>query len=647
MRRQIIICLSLAAAVLVIYGQTIGFGYVDIDDYEFVQENLYVRAGLTATGVRWAWSNSVAGNWHPVTNLSHMVDGQLFALHAGGHHVTNVALHVINTLLLFALLQLTTGRVWAGAFTAALFALHPLHVESVAWISERKDVLSTLFAFLSIWAYVKYARGGHVGLYLLCVVFLAVGLMTKPMLVTMPCVFLLLDYWPLYRMAGRRAPAADARWVCRGRSAGFLLLEKVPFFVLAAASSVMTYLIQRRGGSVAPGDAVQIKLRLANAVMAYVRYLGKTIWPSDLMVLYLHPNVPGGTPWTIWQVTGATVLLTAVTVLTIMALRRHLIVGWLWFLGTLVPVIGVIQAGNQAMADRYTYLPLIGVFIMIAFTGAQIITRWGHRRHMIRFVMATVAVLIVAASIICALVQTRYWRNSMTLFRHAVEVEPRNPIMLVRLGRALQMRGAERQASDYFRRALNVNGGLSDAHIYLAIDYLKQEEYDRAIWHLERARRISPTSAEAHQILGFALQQTGRHEPAIALFKQAIKLNGDMYQAYNSLGDSYRALGRSDEAVGQYLHALTINPDFAPAHLSLAMVYQSQGRNADAIDHLTQVVQLHPRYAEGHIMLGLLLRKQGQLEQAIRHFELAVASDPNNAAARRHLDAALRSRRAP
>ena len=414
--RSLALALLLVAATAALYGRVAGFDFV-WDDEQYVVGNPPVRAGLTSDGVVWAFTTAHASNWHPLTWLSHMLDVELYGMNPAGHHVTNLVLHALNALLLAGLLSTMTGRLWESVVLAALFAVHPLHVESVAWVAERKDLLSTFFGLLSAWTYVAYTRRGGPARYALTAVFLAMGLMAKPMLVTLPLVFLLLDYWPLERMR-------------RGASLVCLPMEKVPLLALSAASSVVTMSVQRSGGAVSGSDVLPIGQRLANALVSYVRYVGKTLWPENLSALYPHPYLPGGQPWSAWQVVGAGLVLVAITVVVFRVARRpYARVGWLWFLGMLVPVIGLVQVGRQAMADRYTYLPLTGLFLIAVWGFADLSAGLRWHRASVRRVSGLIAAAVLSAYAVAAWTQVGSWRDSITLFRRAVQTHPDNPSM--------------------------------------------------------------------------------------------------------------------------------------------------------------------------------------------------------------------------
>ena len=481
MSRNFLICLFLAFVTIAVYAKVIHFDFVHLDDGVYVVYNEHVWKGLTPEGFVWAIKATHSQNWHPLTWLSHMVDCQIFGSDAGRHHLTNLALHVLNTLLLFGLLKHLTGRVGPSVLVAALFAVHPLHVESVAWVSERKDVLSTCFGLLAIWAYARYARRGSLGTYLLVIGFMALGLMAKPMLVTLPLVLLLLDYWPLERFARPigdlqtvivpRSPQEAGRKGPRYRqtSLSWLIIEKSPLLVMSVLSSVVTYKAQQSGAGMQAAQAITMSDRLANALVSYVRYIAKAIWPADLSPMYPHPYLPGGTPWSGWQIVGAFLVLLTISVLVLLTLtarHRYFVMGWLWYLGTLVPVIGLVQVGTQAMADRYTYIPLIGLFIMAAWGAADFFSGMAKRFEPARFAATVVAVAIVSACAASAWSQTRHWRSSLSLLE---------------------------QIS---RQALNANPDSAHQHGNLGVLLLQQGRWMRPLVTSGGPRNLSPGSPE-------------------------------------------------------------------------------------------------------------------------------------------------------
>ena len=542
------VCGLLLLAVLLVFGQTARHAFVNYDDGQYVYENPRVTSGLTARNLAWAFTQTHSYNWHPLTWLSHMLDWQLFGSWAGGHHLTNVLLHAANAILLFLVLRRMIGAVWPSALAAALFAIHPLRVESVAWVAERKDVLSGLFFMLTLAAYVRYVRRPPAwGRYLAVVGLFALGLMAKPMLVTLPLVLLLLDFWPLGRWR-----AADGV-ATRGRA---LLLEKIPLFAMAAVSCAVTLYAQRK--AILPIDLVPWPWRITNALVACVAYLGQMFYPAGLAVLYPHPgkNVPP------WEAAAALVLLAGISVAA-MVLRRkrpYLLVGWLWYLLTLVPVIGLVQVGVQAMADRYTYLPQIGLATIIACAAADLSARWRPRR----WTCAAAAAAVVAATMVCAWRQTSTWRDSETLWNHALENTSANCV----------------------------------AHANLGLAMLQQNRLREAIAQYREAAAINPAYAEAYLNVGVCLRKQGNVDAAIAWYRKAAETRPDYAEAYYNLGNAMLQKGSVDDAAAWYQKAVAANPDCADAHYNLGMVLQSRGRLDEGVAHFEAVLAIEPENAE-------------------------------------------------
>ena len=577
--RPRLIGLLLALITLLAYWPVARNGFVNYDDQVYVTENRIVQNGLTWAGIKWAFTTGYASNWHPVTWFSHMMDCELFGLNAGAHHSVNLLLHVANAVLLFLLLLRLTGlrpgakaeassppagALWPSAFIAALFAWHPLHVESVAWISERKDVLSTFFALLTLLAYVKAVTSDRCQVtrtnstlsrvtchasrfYWLALVFFTLGLMSKPMLVTLPFVMLLLDYWPL-----RRVPSVE----CRVSSVLRLVLEKWPFFLLTIISCVVTYLVQRHGEAVMTFQQFPLHLRAGNALIAYERYLGNTFWPSGLAILYPLPNhlswiramaatalgLLGGISWLIWRIHRP---------------YPYLLVGWLWFLGTLVPVIGLVQVGGAAMADRYTYFPLVGVFIAVAFGVRDLANRFQFPKAAV----AAAAVLTLALCLILTENQLRYWHDSESLFAHTLAVTKEdNPNAQINYGVALEQKGRLVEALVQYREV----------------------------------ERMAPDNVEACYNIGNLLDKMGQPEAALPELRKAVQINPKQPSFRDALGAVLVELGRFDEAMNQFTEAVRLDPAYPAAHFDMGKALLKQGRDAGAIDEFRAALRLDP-----------------------------------------------------
>ncbi|HEY5975489.1 MAG TPA: tetratricopeptide repeat protein [Geobacteraceae bacterium] len=516
-------CLLLSLLTLAIFWQVGNHAFLTYDDDGYVTNNAMVRAGLTRQGIGWAFTAFHEANWHPLTWISHMADCQLFGLAPRGHHLTNLALHLTNTLLLFTLLTRLTGRHWPSAVVAALFAGHPLHVESVAWLAERKDLLAALFWLLTLSAYHNYTIRPTAGRYLTGLLLFGCGLLAKPMVVTLPFVLLLLDWWPL------------ARWPDRPLSR--LVVEKLPYFLLACGSCIITVLAQARGLALIPLDSIPMAQRLANLPIAYLRYLAKLFWPARLAVFYPIEQLP----W--WQSAGALALLMGITAVTLLAARRcpYLAVGWLWFLGTLVPVSGLVQVGEQAMADRYTYLPLIGPFIMLAWGIPDLLAGWRHARP----VMSSAAAAAIGMLAVVAWHQTATWRDTVTLFSHAVSVTEHNYFAHGNLGVALAARGEDAAGDRHFRAALADNPRYGQAWYNLGVSLEASGKLEEAEHHFAEAARLKPTLAEAHYNLGVLLARRQAYDEAVKRFAEALRLRPDYQEARHNLEVAQR---RSQEA---------------------------------------------------------------------------------------------------
>jgi len=627
-----------------------------------------------------------------------MLDCQLFGQRPGPQHLVSLAFHIANTVLLFRMLTQLTRAPARCAVVAALFALHPLHVESVAWISERKDVLSAFFFLLTLWAYRRYAvqtrlpaprstptkqasRGEEPARqllhpkvwYVLALTFCALGLMSKPMLVTLPFVLLLLDYWPLHRLQANFERS-------NLRSVALLVWEKMPFFALSLASSFITFMVQRKGGAVS--TTISLGARSANALVSYIRYLGKTFWPAKLSVLYPHPG-----HWPAWQVLlcAAALVLISVAVIALARARPWLAVGWFWFLGMMVPVIGLIQVGIQSMADRYTYLPLIGIFVMVVWTIAEIVgagpgpetTREVASLSLTksRFVPALLPLGILALCACAALTrfQVRYWRDSETLFRHAVQVTKNNYLAYNNLGFFLSSQGKINEAMENYRKSIEIEPNYEDAQNNLGYALASQRKYLEAIEHYNAALRVKPNHTEVHNNLGNALAETGHTEEAIAHylivlnqkpdhadahnnlgialamqgklpeaiphFQDAIRYKPGYASAHSNLGNAFAAQNRFDEAIKEYQECLRLKGDDAQAHNNLANVFAAQGRIDEAISHYTEALRLNANNPEAHYNLGLALARQGKAEGARRHYNEALRLKPDYAEPRKQLSA--------
>jgi len=646
-RRALSIAVGLSVAVVVIYWQTHAHGFVEFDDPGYVSDNPFVRRGLTWEGVRWAFTTGKLGNWNPLTWLSHMLDVQLFGVAPGAHHLMAAAFHLANTLLLFAVLTRMTGALWPSAVVAALFGVHPLHVESVAWISERKDVLSTLCWFALLWSYVRYVETRAAHWYALVLVWFGLGLMAKPMLVTTPFLLLLLDLWPLGRVAAfpDRAARGDARQGAPPGAArsprraparvGVLLLEKVPLLLLTVAFSALAYLMQMRSGAVPVGDKLSIGLRVANALVAYVRYLGMALWPADLAVLY-----PFDTALPAWQPIAAGLALLLASAVVVRVARRlpYVLVGWLWYLGTLVPVIGLVQIGSQGFADRYTYVPLIGIFIIIAWGGRDLVARWALPVPLV----AGVGSALLAAYAAAAWVQVGRWCDGVTLLTHTVAVTRDNCVARNNLGVALAGRGEIDAALEQFREAVRIKPDYADPYNNIGLAFWRRGDIAAAAEQYRRALQYDPGSPETQSNLGLALSRLGQRDAGIAHLQEALRLDPSFAGAYVNLGNALRDSGRTDEAIAQYEQALRIKPDYADPYTNLGAIAAQAGRRDEALQRFHTALRFDPNSVDAHDNLGLLLSQSGQSDAAIEEWRAGLRAEPDDTGVRVHLADALR-----
>jgi len=557
----ILVSLFLILATLIVYWQVLNHDFVHYDDNVYVTENEHIQAGLSWEGLIWAFTTTYANFWHPLTWLSYMLDYQIYGLKPGGYHLTNLVFHLANTLLLLIVLKRMTGALWRSAFVAALFALHPLHVESVAWVSERKDVLSAFFWILTMGSYVFYVECPRPGRYLLVLLSFTLGIMAKPMLVTLPFVLLLLDYWPFDRFQFEQTNNLTG-YLANGqqRSAALRLVwEKIPFFVIAGAASIVAFLAQPSGDAIAYYlDKLPVSLRIANTLVSYASYIGKMIWPHHLALPYPHPEaVP------LWKAAAAGLFLLAVSAMVARGAQRHpyLVVGWLWYLGTLVPVSGLVQVGTHAMADRYTYVPLLGLFILIAWGAAELVTGLRYRK----VVFAASAGGVLAALMIGTYWQVHHWHNSITLFQHTLEVTTGNWVAHNNLGKALAEQENLEKAIGHYSEALQINPDCALVRENLGLALARKGELDEAIKQFSHALRIVPNYAKAHYNLGVALASGGKHEKAIHHFSQAVKLDPNYAKAHFNLGAELANQGSLETAIDHFSEALRITPDFPGA----------------------------------------------------------------------------------
>jgi protein O-mannosyl-transferase len=625
------VCILLALAVFLVFGQTLRYGFVNLDDRPYVYENAHVAKGLTLTGIVWAFTRSHAGYWHPLTWISHMLDCQFYGLNAGGHHLTNVLIHAATAILLFLVLRQMTGTLWPSAFVAAVFAIHPLRVESVAWVAERKDVLSGLFFMLTLLMYARYVEQSKVQspkskvFYGLVLLFFALGLMSKPMLVTLPFVLLLLDWWPLNRFEPTtRGPQPATHQALR------LVREKTPLFLLAAVSCVMVFLTQKGTGAMVTIADIPLTTRLSNAMVSYGAYIVQMLWPANLAVFYPYRPIP------VWQVMSAGAWLLLITLLTVMFARRlpYLLVGWFWYLGMLVPVIGIIQVGQQARADRFTYLPQIGLCLAIAWTVKDLSASWRYRRALLR----VGAFVVIIALTVCAGKQTSYWRDSESLWTHALACTPDNAIAENHLGAMYATQGRLDAAIQHYQKALEIEPNNFDVYNNLANVLVIQRKIPEAIAHYKKALEIRPDYTEAQYNLGVVLASQGRVSEALEHYQKAIQLNPDWAEAHYNLGVVFGLRGQLGEAVEQFQKAVELKPDYADAHGNLAKLLATRGKLDEAVKEYQRTLELVPGSAQAHFRFGQALQAQHRFAAAKTEYQKALELDPKQLPA--HLDLA-------
>ncbi len=560
-RLEFLVCFFLVVITVAAYWQVRHHEFTILDDEGYVSQNSYVRSGINRQSIRWAFSFNKLVYWHPVTWLSHMLDTQLYGLNPGMHHRTNLIFHIASSLALFLIFRLATGSLWKSAFIGALFAIHPMNVESVAWIAERKNVLSTFFWMLTLMAYVVYANRPGYFWYLTVLIAFTLGLMAKPMLVTLPFVLLLMDYWPLNRFR------PDTGSLVRP-SLFLLFIEKIPFLVLSAISVLLSSLSLQRLGIVVSTEITPLKFRVANALTSYVKYIGKMLWPANLAVFYPYPSsVP------VWETFAAFLILLGMSFLLVRTLRSMpaLGIGWLWYLGTLIPVIGLFQAGLwPAMADRWAYVPFIGLFVIIAWGIPEMLTGWRYKVAGLS-IMATVVLSILLA---ITWMQVRGWRDSVALFAHAVDVHPTSQM----------------------------------AHYNLGVAYEKEGRITEAIAHYKEALRINPRYAKPRNNLALLLSEQGRPDEAIGQFVEALRANPDNADVHNNLGAAFLKQGRLSEAVQHFSEALNLDPDHADAHNNLGVALAVQENTVEAIKHFQEALRVNPHHEDARNNLTRMSR---------------------------------------
>lgn len=655
-RYDVWIYLFLIITALSVYAQVSTHSFVDFDDDIYITANKYVREGLTLENLIWAFGFTDIAYWHPLTWISHMADCQLFGLNAGMHHLVNLIFHISNSLLLFYVLKRTTRDLMRSAFVAALFALHPIQVESVAWAAERKNVLSTLFWLLTLLAYVRYTEKPDLYRYLLAMTIFVLGLMAKPILVTLPFVFLLLDYWPLGRFQqiwqdednegnyGKSVKTGDdhtATLTMTSRISDYrrylnyqfiqLVKEKIPFFLLSTIPIYLTMSSLKHHGIVISTEILAMKLRLANALVSYISYLKKMIWPHKLSVFYPYPD---SLPF--WWVFGSGVVLLFITSLAVrLSVRKpYLVTGWLWYLGILFPAIGLTQAGLwPAMADRWAYVPLIGIFIILAWGIPDLLFKCPHREK----ILIAITAIILPTIIIDSWIQTGYWRNSITLFEHAFKVNSNNPVAHVKLGEVYANQGLVGEAIRHYTDALRIDPDNASVHNNLGLVLAEQGLTKKAIDHYHEALRLNPELEGVNLNMGAALVANGHISEAIEHYIKELRLNPEDAQTHNNLGIALHKLGHTSEAIQHFTVALRNTPDFDQAHVNLGIALIDSGKLNAGATHFLEALRLNQNNAVAYNNLGAALLMKGKTVQAIEHFQAALKIKSNYTDARNNL----------
>ena len=604
------------------------------DDLLYITRNPPVIHGLTADSIHWAFTATYASNWHPVTWLSHLLDCQLFKLNPLWPHLENLLFHIVNTLLLFWILKRITGSLWRSGFVAAAFALHPVHVESVAWIAERKDLLCGLFWMLTMAAYVRYARRPAIRRYLLVIIFFVLGLMSKPMIVTLPFVLLLLDYWPLMRLEKLQPYVVNQRDnKYKKASIRFLVAEKLPLFILAAASSLITFIAQSSSGSMDILERMPFTARAANALISYTAYISKMIYPTHLAVMYPHQ----GADFVLWYALVSLGIVTLITILAVSLGRRkpYIFLGWFWYLVTLLPVIGLVQIGRQAMADRYTYLPSIGFFIMVTWGAAEL----AAKRRFLRLGLGISAVIVIALFTISTRKQVEYWHNNFTLFERALKVTGDNPAMLYNMGVVMETEHQPDLAMICYRNVLKLKPNHFEAHNNIGNILVLRGDIDDAVAHIRRALEINPEYPQAHNSLGTVLLAQGNLSEALVHFRRAVDLMPGSVEMRHNLASVLQAQGKFDEATTQYRKVLQLNPDYLLSLNALARILitnpNPELRNADQAVQLAERAAKLTRYQNSGVLeiLAAAYAAAGQFDNAVTTIQQAITltSTANNA----------------
>jgi len=609
-----IVCIFLAILTFTVYSQVQDHEFINFDDNRYVTESSLVQAGLTTESIIRVFTTTHFGAWIPITSLSYMLDYQLYGLNPKGYLLTNLFFHIANSLLLFLIFFRMTGAIWQSAFVASMFAFHPLNVESVAWISERKNVLSTLFWLLTMWTYIHYSEKQTVKRYSLVFLFFALGLMSKRMLVTLPFVLLLMDYWPLRRLKFGKEKGSNEileKNTAKKSEAFRLVVEKIPLFLLTIGLSIVTLLLAKIASGIHYLDIASLQARLTNAMVLYLEYLRKMIWPEKLAIFYPHP----GNTLAVSQGILCGMVLVGITIISIRLIRKapYFAVGWFWYLGTLVPVIGIVEVGGHLMADRYAYIPLIGIFIIVAWGLPELMSKWRYKEK----VLSVSAGIIICTLLVTTWKQVSHWQNSITAFKHAIRVTdkkyPNLAIMHNNLGLALFDEQKNEEAISHYKMAIRLKPYYVDAHYNLGNALSTQKKIDEAIAHYRMAIRLKPDHVNAHYNLGITLSNENKNEKAILHYKIIIRIDSNFAPAYNNLGSILLRMKKKEEAISHYKMAIKLKPDYAEAHNNLGSALLGIQKKEEAISHYKMAIKLKPNYIDAHHNLRIALLRHGKI----------------------------------
>ena len=622
--------LLIAIGAFALFAPAISHDFINYDDPDYVTQNLHVQSGITKESLRWAFG-SVSGDstyWHPLSWISHMIDCQMFGLKPAGHHAMNILFHSINAALLFLFLRRATGAFWKSALVAIFFAIHPLQVDTVAWVTERKNVLSTCFWFLTLLAYLRYSeavtakKANKVGFYFLTLLLFTLGLMCKPMLVTLPCVLLLLDFWPLGRVT-LEGESLSRRTVRLG-------VEKIPFFILSGISAAITIAGHKKLGLVVSDRELSLTERLINCADSYLSYFTKTFWPTHLAIYYPIPD-----SWSTLEIVTASIFVVVMVATILLLLRRLPAVsfGCLWFLGTLIPVIGILQVGIQAMADRFVYVPIIGLFVAVVWGAAAIVEKFATTQKLFAFM----SIVCIAALAVTTTVQLSHWKNSHTLFAHAAKVIKNNVVAEVMIGSAMEQEGDIDGAMKQYQLALQMKPGFPQMHYNIGNLLAQQKKLDAAVLEYRAALAMNSSYADWHHNLGVVLDMQGKRTEAIVAYNDALKIRPDDFDSLKAIGLDLAAEHQNEKALEFVGRAIQIHGDDIELRIEAAKLFAMKNDLAEAIRQCDVVLQIQPQSFEAHALLGSFLTGQGNRAKAIEHFREALRIRPDSEPVRQRL----------